>query len=292
MAPKNNSSALAAAKADLVAAKAAETQAAEAIEAADAAETATSAAFAVDEAAADAAVAVAQAANTASSAALVVYKAAKAVNHSTDIDIDLDADEAALNAAARAALDALNADKAALATASRASADAKKTGSALLAAKAVFIAALDAYIAARETSRIAAAAYEAAFAALAVELLGELSDLRIERDGDRDINTRGWTLAESDGRDGCDPRHPSIRWTEVSIFLTTGDNVIVQVTRKTEVGGERSSSSALACQRSSDALAFLVARDGGELRPASKAAWEAACRAWPPLGTEECEVIA
>ena len=128
--------------------------------------------------------------------------------------------------------------------------------------------------------------------AQAHELLGEPSDLRIVRDGDRDIQSKGWKIGEGDSRDHLGhgtPRSDANRWTTITIYLTTGGNLLARIVRRTRWQGERDRDDAKVCRTPAEALAFLC--EGGDLGGASKDAWEMACQEWPPLAAEECEVV-
>lgn len=126
----------------------------------------------------------------------------------------------------------------------------------------------------------------------ALELLGEPAELRIVRDGDRDILAKGWKIGEGDSRDhlGHGTFHKdATRWTLIKIYLTTGGNLIAKIVRRSKWQGERDRDAAKVCRTPAETLAFLC--EGGDLGGASKDAWEAACRAWSPLAAEECEAV-
>jgi len=129
--------------------------------------------------------------------------------------------------------------------------------------------------------------------AQALELLGEPVELRIVRDGDRDIRAKGWKIGTGDSRDhlghGTFPKDAS-RWTLIKLYLTSGGNLIAKIVRRSKWQGERDRDDAKVCRTPAVALAFL--REGGDLGGASKDAWAEACRTWPPLAAEECEAVA
>lgn len=128
--------------------------------------------------------------------------------------------------------------------------------------------------------------------AQAHELLGEPQELRIVRDGDRDIQAKGWKIGEGDSRDHLGhgiPWNDATRWTLIKVYLTTGGNLVAKIVRRSKWQGERDRDDAKVCRTPAEALTFLCEGDG--LRDASKDAWEAACQTWPPLAAEECEVV-
>lgn len=113
-------------------------------------------------------------------------------------------------------------------------------------------------------------------------------ELRVPRDGDRDLAFSGRRLAE-ETRTSRD----ETRGTTVAIYVTVGGNLVTAVQQWESKKGRRQVAAARAAVHDlpDQALDWLKQDAGGELGPASKGAWESACRAWPELSALEVERV-
>ena len=125
--------------------------------------------------------------------------------------------------------------------------------------------------------------------------LGEPKQIRVFRDGDRDLQFRGWKVGKgttgSGGTSGyaCDWN----RGTRVRIWITTGGRIITGAESWSCWQGEEDRHRAAAHQSADLALAWLRGDSYTEdhLGPASKEAWEEACSAVPSLAGLDVEAI-
>jgi len=118
--------------------------------------------------------------------------------------------------------------------------------------------------------------------------LGDPKTYRITRDGDRDIQCKGWEIGTGSTYDAM---RSTTRWTTVTIYLTTGGNLVTQRGSITQWQGEDDHYAAAIHREPADALAWLVADGGDYLGPASKEAWEEACTTVPALEDHDTELV-
>jgi len=120
-------------------------------------------------------------------------------------------------------------------------------------------------------------------------------EIRVKRDGDRDLAFSGWILgigtqlASEYQRQG---NLSSSRGTQVVIYLTRGRQIVTSV-KQWEKQSERTRDThrGAAHKTPKAALEWLRKDAGGELGRASKSAWEEACATWPELEAEDVERI-
>jgi len=122
--------------------------------------------------------------------------------------------------------------------------------------------------------------------------LGAPTDVRVVRDGDRDLVFAGWMLGE--GAIGGPGKEPSkwIRSTEVRVWLSASGQLVTGARRWSQEHGLDEPRHAAAVHATAEqALAWLRHDAGGRLGLASKRAWDAACLEWSELRGADVEVL-
>ena len=125
----------------------------------------------------------------------------------------------------------------------------------------------------------------------AEQLLGAPREVRIPRNGDRDLSFTGWCLGHAAGRKSSAPETSG---TDVDIYLTVGKRLVAHVCQWSlrEGGGGLSENHRVAALESpSDTIAWLKQDNAGRLGYLSKRAWVQACATWPGLRSEAVERV-
>lgn len=120
------------------------------------------------------------------------------------------------------------------------------------------------------------------------------ADIRVRRDGDRDLSFSGWRLGEGSLGSGGSSGYPGdwTRGTDVTIYLTIGGSLLAHVHQWSRYQGESDIHRVLGpVANPADLLWLLIEDAGGDLGRASKEAWEEACHTYPPLAEMETERI-
>jgi hypothetical protein len=117
---------------------------------------------------------------------------------------------------------------------------------------------------------------------------------RVYRDGALDLRFTGWLLGEgchgTGGSSGCS--RDWHRGIDVAIYVTTGGKLITAAKRWSRWVGEGERYTAAVHRTAENAIAWLREdSSSGELGPASKEAWEAACKEWPVLAGHDAEEV-
>ena len=115
-------------------------------------------------------------------------------------------------------------------------------------------------------------------------------DHRIKRDGNLDIVFDGEEIGSGSYGTGGEYRSDWNRGTDVSIYLTRSKQIVTDVTQWSRWQGEDSLHRAAVHSTAADALQWLVDDCGGSLGPASKEAWERACKHEALAGADVEEV--
>jgi len=113
---------------------------------------------------------------------------------------------------------------------------------------------------------------------------------RVTRDGDLDLAFTGRKVGEGESGDPGDFRHQWNRGTDVTLFLTESGRIVTAASHWSQWQGESGHDTAAVHDSGGEALAWLIEHDGGELGPASKAAWLEAAKAAPEVFRAEEEV--
>lgn len=124
--------------------------------------------------------------------------------------------------------------------------------------------------------------------------LGPVQAYRVQRDGDLDLLVNGWLLGEGEHGTGGSSgfRRDWTRGVKVRIWLTLYGELVAGAHRWSRWQGEHDRYSAARHESAEDALDWLREdASDGELGPASKEAWEAACDAWNGLAGQDVEVV-
>jgi hypothetical protein len=115
----------------------------------------------------------------------------------------------------------------------------------------------------------------------------------VERDGDLDLVGTGWVLGKGESGSGG-PRGYSCDWNrgvKVRVLLTRKGKLVTSRHRWSNWQGESARNAGAVHDSPEEALAWL--RDeqecSGQLLPAEKEAWEAACEKWIGLDGLDCE---
>lgn len=116
-----------------------------------------------------------------------------------------------------------------------------------------------------------------------------MKTLRIQRDGDLDLQFRGELIGS-----GLTWRHQNTRGTDIRIWRTESGRYVVGSHRWSQWQGESSRFDAAVCDDGAAVLAWLRADsgDGEYLGPLSLEAWEEACSTDPDLEGLDVEVVA
>ena len=101
---------------------------------------------------------------------------------------------------------------------------------------------------------------------------------RVERDGNLDLVFTGEKIGEGSYGTGGEHSGDWTRGTDVQIYLTEGGSIVTDVTQWSRWQGESSVHRAAVHSTGGEALAWLIADCHGDLGPASKEAWEEACK--------------
>lgn len=125
----------------------------------------------------------------------------------------------------------------------------------------------------------------------AEQLLGAPREVRIPRNGDRDLSFTGWCLGHAAGRKGSAPETSG---TDVDIYLTVGKRLVAHVCQwslREGGGGLDENHRVAALESPSDTIAWLKQDNAGRLGYLSKRAWVQACATWPGLRSEAVERV-
>jgi EXLDI family protein len=90
----------------------------------------------------------------------------------------------------------------------------------------------------------------------------------LERDGQPDVAFEGELLAKADDHSHEGPRQN--RWTEIRIYQTAGERLVVERIRHTRWQGESATHTVKAVDTAVEARDWLMAEDGGELTELAK----------------------
>lgn len=116
------------------------------------------------------------------------------------------------------------------------------------------------------------------------EIHGPAEQIRVERDGYRDLSFQGWELSEGS------VRYDSWNGRVVKVYLTVGGNLVTEVCDWARVDNSQDARFAAVHREPADAYRWLLDEEG-RLKPAEKEAWELACKAYPALGDWETEPL-
>jgi hypothetical protein len=103
-------------------------------------------------------------------------------------------------------------------------------------------------------------------------------EMRVPRSHDRDLRFRGLRIGQG--------IHTGALQVRVDVFRTTAAHYVVHETRTSATEVRHASHVCLTPTE------VLKGRSNGQLGPASRAAWEACCRADSAFAADECEVLA
>jgi hypothetical protein len=116
---------------------------------------------------------------------------------------------------------------------------------------------------------------------------------RVQRDGERDLSFTGWLIGEGEVSSGkMDPEKYAVteRRVSVRVFVTQGGRFVGHVHRRWRFE-EEYRDDARVCDDGQALLDFLRETNNWSLGQASRDAWNAACKKFPPLAPLEVEVV-
>ena len=124
----------------------------------------------------------------------------------------------------------------------------------------------------------------------AVALLGTPREVRIPRNGDRDLSFTGWCLGHAAGRKGAAAATSGV---DVDIYLTVGKRLVAHVCQwhLREGAGLAEDHRVAALESPSQTIAWLKQDNAGRLGYLAKRAWVQACATWPGLRSEAVERV-
>ena len=112
----------------------------------------------------------------------------------------------------------------------------------------------------------------------------EISQFRVENDGTRDLVFQGVELDSTRQKTGTG------RHLEITIWATTGGNLVVHKWHGTQWQGCQDRHETRVCHSIAEALKFLESHDG-YLGQVSRSVWEEACRTCLPLAGQDVEQV-
>src|SRR2546423_13675604 len=117
------------------------------------------------------------------------------------------------------------------------------------------------------------------------QLLGAPREVRIPRNGDRDLWFEGWCLGHAEGRKGVPA---STTGVDVDIYLTVGKRLVAHVCQWSlrEGAGLAEDHRVAALESPSQAISWLKQDNAGRLGYLPKPARGQACGSWPGLPSE------
>jgi len=124
----------------------------------------------------------------------------------------------------------------------------------------------------------------------AEQLLGAPQEVRIPRNGDRDLWFKGWCLGHAEGRKGGATATSGV---DVDIYLTVGKRLVAHVCQWSlrEGAGLAEDHRVAALESPSQAISWLKQDNAGRLGYLAKRAWVQACATWPGLRSEAVERV-
>lgn len=126
----------------------------------------------------------------------------------------------------------------------------------------------------------------------ATKQLGGPEPIRVQRDGDLDLQFSGWKLGEGSHGVGGGGDSDWNRGVNVRVWLADTGELVTGAHRWTRWQGESDRYTAAVHSSPESALSWLRQDSmDGELGPASKEAWEAACAEWRGLEGQDVELL-
>src|SRR2546430_9246494 len=124
----------------------------------------------------------------------------------------------------------------------------------------------------------------------AERLLGAPREVRIPRNGDRDLWFEGWCLGHAEGGKGV---ATSTSGVDVDIYLTVGKRLVAHVCQWSlrEGAGLAEDHRVAALESPSQAISWLKQDNAGRLGYLAKRAWVQACASWPGFRSEAVERV-